>query len=63
MVFSASWQSGRGNRAGLIFCSFCIKAKGKEEYLNPYYFLSVLFPDEKHQKSSTNNATYALCKK
>jgi len=28
---------GWGNRAGLIFCSFCIKAKGKEEY-----FLSVL---------------------
>jgi hypothetical protein len=55
-VFSASWQSGQGNCAGLIFCSFCIKAKGKEENLNPYYFHSVHFPDEKYQKSSTNKA-------
>ena len=39
IVFSARWQSGRGIRAGLIFCSFCIKTKGKEEDLNLYYFL------------------------
>ena len=57
IVFSASWQSGWANRAGLIFYSFCIKTKGKEEYS-----LSVLFPDEKYQKSSTNNAIPALCK-
>ena len=31
IVFSASRQSGRGIRAGLIFCSFCIKTKGKEK--------------------------------
>jgi hypothetical protein len=60
IVFSVSWQSGCGNRAGLIFCSFCIKTKGKEENLNTCYFLSVLFPDEKYQKSSTNNAIHAL---
>jgi hypothetical protein len=61
IVFSVSWQSGCGNRAGLIFCSFCIKTKGKEK-INHNSFLSVLFPDEKYQKSSTNNAIPALCK-
>jgi len=52
-VFSASRQSGRGIRAGLIFCSFCIKTKGKEKDYSQF-FSSVLFSDDKYQKSSTN---------
>ena len=39
IVFSASWQSGRGIRAGLIFCSFCIKTKGKDNIFFPYFSL------------------------
>jgi len=38
-VFSASWQSGWGIRAGLIFYSFCIKAKGKENIFFLYFSL------------------------
>jgi len=39
LSFPHQWQRGRGNRADLIFCSFCIKAKGKDNSFFLYFSL------------------------